>query len=128
VDYTPDPLAEIVIGCAIEVHQQLGPGLMESAYQRCLAYELTAKRISFVQDQLLPLNYKNVQLYCGYRLDLLVEQRLVVELKAVEQLLPVHKAQVLTYLKLLKVRQGLLINFNVPRLVDGLRSLIRAST
>jgi GxxExxY protein len=107
------------------VHRALGPGLLESAYRRCLAYEFSLRRIRFDCEVPLPVVYKGHALDCGYRCDFLVNQELLLEVKAVEQLLPVHSAQVLSYLKLLGLRQGLLINFNVPRLVDGLKSLVR---
>ena len=97
---------------------------MESAYQRCLAHELALNGIAFIVDRPLPLSYKGIDLHCGYRLDIVVENRLILELKAVERLLPIHQAQMLTYLRLLKLKQGLLINFNVPRLVDGVKSLL----
>ncbi len=113
-----------MIGCAIEVHRHLGPGLLESAYQRCLTHELSLQQIAFSADRPLPLTYKGLDLHCGYRLDVIVEGQLVLELKAVERLLPIHQAQMITYLRLLSMRQGLLINFNVPRLVDGVKSLL----
>jgi len=119
-----DALAQVVIGCAIRVHKHLGPGLLESTYRRCMTLELDAHDIRFVQECPVPLTYRGVTLDCAYRVDLLIEERLVVELKAVEQLLSVHSAQVLTYLKLLNVPQGLLINFNQPTLVSGLKSLV----
>jgi len=118
------PLADKVIGRAIEVHRTLGPGLLESVYEECLAYELAVSGIPFVRGAPLPVVYKNVKLDCGYRIDFLVEQTLLLELKAVEQVLPIHRAQTLTYLKLLGLRQALLINFNVPRLVCGLKSFL----
>ena len=118
------PLAEKVIGCAIEVHQSLGPGLLESAYEQCLAHEFAAQGLTFGRQVSLPVTYKGVYLDCGYRIDFLIERALLVELKAVEHVLPIHHAQILTYLKLLGVRQGLLINFNVGRLVNGLKSFL----
>jgi GxxExxY protein len=119
-----DPAAESVIGAAIKVHSALGPGLLESAYQQCLMHELRCRQVSFVADKPVPVVYDGVRLDCGYRLDLFVDDRLIIELKAVEQVLPVHHAQVLTYLKLLRVQRALLINFNVPRLVDGIKAFI----
>jgi GxxExxY protein len=113
-------LTEQIIGAAIEVHRSLGPGLLESAYQACLAHELGLRKLSFECERSLPVKYKGVQLDCGYRLDFLVEDKVVVELKAVESVLPVHEAQLLTYLKLTGCRVGLLINFNVPVLKDGI--------
>jgi GxxExxY protein len=118
-----DPLTESVIGFAIEVHRQLGPGLLESAYEECLCFEL--KQSGFAYRQVpLPVTYKSVRLDCGYRLDIVVEQSVILELKTVERLLPVHEAQMLTYLKLSGVRTGLLLNFNSAVLKDGLRRLV----
>lgn len=116
-----DMLTEQVIGCAIEVHRTLGPGLLESAYQQALAHELSLKGIAFQMEVLLAVQYKDVHLDCGYRLDLVIEGRLIIELKAVDELKGIHTAQLLTYLKLSKIRTGLLINFNVERLVDGIK-------
>ncbi|MCB2170743.1 MAG: GxxExxY protein [Deltaproteobacteria bacterium] len=118
------PLSNKIIGCAIEVHRHLGPGLLESTYQRCLAHELSRNGINFRIEQPLPVDYKDIRLDCGYRIDLLVENEIVIELKSVEKLLPIHEAQLFTYLKLAKVKQGFLINFNVRRLKDGLKSYI----
>ena len=118
------PLTEKVIGCAIEVHRSLGPGLLESAYQHCLAREFVLHDLKSVWQTPLPIAYKGVHLECGYRIDCIVENELLLELKTVERILPIHHAQVLTYLKLLKLKQGLLINFNSRRLVDGLKSLL----
>ncbi|MBV8214989.1 MAG: GxxExxY protein [Verrucomicrobia bacterium] len=114
-----------VIGLAIEVHRELGPGLWESAYEECLAYELQQASIRFVRQDPVPITYKGLLLDCGYRLDLLVEERLVVELKSVEELLPIFDAQVLTYMKLAKKSVVLLINFNVPMLKMGLKRFVR---
>ncbi len=113
-----------VIGSAIEVHKTLGPGLLESAYEECLCYELSQKKLSFQRQYDLPVRYKDVSLDCGYKLDFLVEDRVVVELKAVEKLLPVHDAQLLSYLKSGNWKIGLLINFNVPVLKQGIRRKI----
>lgn len=109
-----------IIGAAIEVHRALGPGLLESAYQACLARELSLRGIAFEREKPLPVEYKGLELDCGYRLDFLVEDRVVLELKAVDRLLPVHEAQLLTYLKLTGCRVGLLINFNVAVLKEGI--------
>jgi GxxExxY protein len=117
-------LSNRIIGCAIEVHRILGPGLLESTYQQCLAHELSRNGINFKIEQPLPVDYKDIRLDCGYRIDLLVEKEIIIELKSVEKLLPIHEAQLLTYLKLAKVKQGFLINFNVRRLKDGLKSYI----
>jgi GxxExxY protein len=118
-----DPLTEKVIGCAIEVHRTLGPGLLESAYHQALAHELSLKGISFQLEVPLAVKYKNVHLDCGYRMDLVIEGQLIIELKAVDELKGIHTAQVLTYMKLSKMNTALLINFNVERLVDGIKRL-----
>jgi GxxExxY protein len=114
-------LTRDVIGAAIEVHRALGPGLMESAYQECLCRELTMRRIPHERERELPVEYKGLRLNCGYRLDLLVSGMVVVEIKAVEFLLPIHEAQLITYLKLGGWHVGLLINFNVTVLKNGIR-------
>ncbi len=116
-----DPFTEQVIGCAIEVHRSLGPGLLESAYQQCLAYELHQKKIPFRLEQSMPVDYKGVRLDCGYRIDMLVDDRLILELKAVDEIKGIHKAQLLTYMRLAQITTGLLINFNVRRLADGIK-------
>ena len=116
-----DPLTERVIGCAIEVHRALGPGLLESAYEQCLAHELTLNAIPFRLQVPVPVEYKGVHLECGYRIDILIDEQLILELKSVERLLGLHEAQLLTYMKLAGMRTGLLINFNSRRLVDGVR-------
>jgi GxxExxY protein len=113
-----------VIGASIEVHRQLGPGLLESSYEFSLARELELRGISYEFQKPLPLEYKGIRLDCGYRLDLLVSRAVVVEVKSVAALAPIHEAQLLTYLKLTGVRVGLLINFNVVVLKDGLRRLV----
>jgi GxxExxY protein len=110
-----------VIGLCIEIHRELGPGLLESAYEECLAYELTKAGLRFERQRALPVRYKEVQLDCGYRLDFVIEGALIVELKAVTELHPIHDAQLLTYLKLDKKSLGLLINFNVPALKKGVK-------
>ncbi len=110
-----------IIGSAIEVHKQLGPGLLESAYEACLAYELIERGLKVEQQKPLPVQYKDVKLDAGYRLDLLVEDIVVVELKAVEKVLPIHEAQILSYLKLSGLKVGLLINFNVKLLKNGIK-------
>lgn len=114
-------LTSAVIAAAIEVHRLLGPGLLESAYQTCLAHELKLRGILFESERLLPVKYKGINLDCGYRLDLLVNDELVVEIKSVECLLPIHEAQLLTYLRLGNWKIGLIINFNVPLLKDGIK-------
>ena len=114
-----DPLSHAVIGAAIEVHRGLGPGLLESVYETCLAHELRKRAVRFERAVQLPVYYDGLSMDTHFRLDLVVDGRLVVELKSVERLLPVHRAQLLTYLRLGGFRNGLLLNFNVPRLTDG---------
>ena len=116
-----EKLTEAIIGAAIEVHKELGPGLLESAYAACLCHELMLRGFPFEQERPMPITYKGLQIDCGYRIDILVDGRVVVELKAVQELVPVHDAQLLTYLRLSGMRVGLLINFNVPVLKDGIR-------
>jgi GxxExxY protein len=113
-----------IIGAAIEVHKKLGPGLLESAYEECLCYEMQLRGIEFKRQVPLSLNYKGVDLDCGYRLDLLVEDKVIVELKSIEGLEPIHEAQMLTYLKLRNAWLGLIINFNVIMLKDRVRRLV----
>ena len=117
-------LTEKIIGAAIEVHKALGAGLLESAYEECLAHELSIAKIFFERQVALPVTYKSLQLDCGYRLDFLVEKTVVLELKAVEGLEPIHEAQLLTYLKLGGWPIGLLINFNVPVLKKGIKRMV----
>ncbi len=119
-----DELSKKVIGCALEVHKELGPGLLESAYEKCLAHELTLANIPFRLQVPIPLYYKGIELDCGYRADLIVDDKLLLELKSIEELLPIHEAQLLTYMKLAKIRIGLLMNFNVKLLRDGLRRFV----
>ena len=119
-----DELSREIIGAAIEVHKHLGPGLFESAYEECLCCELGLRGIKFKRQVPLPLNYKGMNLECGYRLDLLIEDLVVVELKAVEAIDPIHDAQLLTYLKLRNAWLGMIINFNVKKLKDGVRRLV----
>ncbi|MBX7124112.1 MAG: GxxExxY protein [Cyclobacteriaceae bacterium] len=114
----------LVIRAAIDVHRALGPGLLESAYSRCLAIELRNRGIFFEQERNLPITYHGVTIESGYRIDFLVDRRVVVEVKAVEKLGDIHTAQVLTYMKLMKCRVGLLLNFNVPLLKDGIQRLV----
>ena len=113
-----------MIACAIEVHKALGPGLLESTYQQCLAHELKTNHIEFKTEHPLSVKYKDIFLDCGYRLDLLVENEIILELKSVEQLRGIHEAQLLTYMKLANIKQGYLINFNVKRLTQGLKSFV----
>ena len=119
-----EDVTERIIKAAIEVHRQLGPGLLESAYEECLGYELAAEGLAFERQKLLPVTYKGNTLECVYRIDLFVEDRVIVELKSVEKLLPVYEAQVLTYLRLTGVKTGLLLNFNTPLLKDGLKRFV----
>ena len=119
-----DGLSQQVIGLAIEVHRQLGPGLLESAYEECLCLELKEAGLPFRRQVPLPVIYKSIKLDCGYRIDLVIKDLLILELKTVEQLLPIHNAQLLTYMKLSGIRTGLLLNFNSAVLKEGLRRLI----
>jgi len=119
-----DELSNRVIGCALEVHRHLGPGLLESAYEQCLAHEMKLNGMSFRIQHPLPVEYKGIRLDCGYRIDLLVENKLIVELKSVEKILPIHQAQLLTYMKLAEIRIGLLINFNVQYLKSGIKRMV----
>ncbi|HBM16907.1 MAG TPA: GxxExxY protein [Lentisphaeria bacterium] len=119
-----DQLTGKVIGCAIEVHKNLGPGLLESAYEQCLAHELKLNGIEFKSQISLPVTYKGFSLECGYRIDMLVDNELILELKSVDRVENIHIAQVLTYMKLAGVHKGLLINFNVEKLKDGIKRLI----
>jgi GxxExxY protein len=117
-------LSKVIIGAAIAVHRELGPGLLESAYEACLHYELSQQGLRVERQVPQPLIYKGIHLDCGYRLDLLVEDLVILELKTVESLQPIHDAQLLTYLKLKKLWLGLLINFNVPILKNGIKRLV----
>ncbi len=119
-----EKVTEPVIQAAIEVHRILGPGLLESAYEQCLAYELKQKGINFKLQYGLPVEYKDIKLDCGYRIDVFVEENLIVELKSVDRILPIHEAQILTYMKLAKVKVGLLINFNVLRVKEGIKRFV----
>jgi GxxExxY protein len=117
-------LTRIVIGCAIEVHKSLGPGLLESAYEECLTYELINKGLNIKRQQPVPVVYKDIKLDCGYRIDIVVENSIVVELKSVDVINPVHEAQILTYMKFSKKTIGLLMNFNVTVLKQGIKRYI----
>lgn len=119
-----DRLSHQILGAALEVHRALGPGLLESAYEECLAYELSIRRLDFQRQKPLPLRYKEVKLDCGYRLDLVVEGLVIVEIKSVERSLPIHQAQLLTYLRISNLWLGLLLNFNVPLFRSGIRRLV----
>jgi GxxExxY protein len=117
-------LSRDVIAAAIEVHRVLGPGLLESAYSRCLARELAERRLSFQREVVVPVNYKGEQIDCAFRADLVIEGRLLVEVKCAIAVLPIHRAQTLTYLKLLGLKHALILNFHSRRLVDGIRSVL----
>jgi len=119
-----DGLSNQVIGCAIEVHKTLGPGLLESTYEQCLAYELNMAGLAFVRQKPLPVDYKGVVMECGYRLDFIIENRLIVELKSVEKLQKIHEAQILTYMRLSHLNVGLLINFNEIMLRNGIKRFV----
>lgn len=113
-----------IIGCAIEVHRGLGPGLLESAYEECLCFEFSQKGLSFTRQVSLPVTYKGVKLDCGYRMDIVVEDLVIIEVKAVEKLIPIHDAQLLSYLKMHNKKVGLLLNFHVPVLKKGLKRIV----
>ncbi len=113
-------ITEAIIGAAIEVHRELGPGLLESAYEECFCHELHLRDLSFQRQVDLPVSYKGLKLDCGYRIDVVVENAVIVELKSIEQISPIHHAQLLTYLRLSGKKVGLLINFNVPVLKNGI--------
>ena len=117
-------LSNIIIGCAIEVHKQLGPGLLESTYEACLAHELRKKGLNISQQQALPVIYKGVKLEAGYRIDILVDQKVIIEIKSVDALADIHMAQILTYLKLTELKLGLLINFNSVLLKKGIKRVL----
>jgi GxxExxY protein len=117
-------LSSKIIGVAIEVHKSLGPGLLESAYEQCLCHELNLQRLSFESQKPLPVVYKGKRLDCGYRLDIVVEDEIILELKSCKQIEPIHKAQLLTYLKLSDLKLGLILNFNVPVMRDGMVRIV----
>jgi len=121
---TENEITETVIGCAMKVHSQLGPGLLESAYEECTGYEIVKRGLYVERQKPLPLTYEEVRLECGYRLDMMIERKVVVEIKAVEALNDIHLAQVLTYLKVSDCRVGLLMNFNVLKLKEGIRRVV----
>jgi len=119
-----DDLSNKVIGCALNVHRELGPGLLESTYEQCLCYELSKAGIQLERQKELPVRYQEVQIDCGYRIDLLIEGALIIELKSVDKLERIHEAQLLTYMKLSNIEIGLLINFNSVLLRDGIRRMV----
>ena len=117
-------ITEKIIGCAIEIHRNLGPGLLESAYEECLCYELKQVGLEFKRQVPLPVIYKGINLECGYRMDIVIEDLVIVEIKAIERILPVHEAQLLSYLKIYNKKVGLLMNFHVPILKSGLKRIV----
>jgi len=117
-------LSKEVIGAAIEVHKFLRPGLLESAYEECLCFELTKREIRFERQKPIPVVYKEIKLECGYRADIIVENKILIELKSVDAIIPIHEAIVLTYLKFSKIKVGLLINFNVTLLKNGIKRFV----
>jgi len=119
-----EEISHRVIGCAIEVHRVLGPGLLESSYQRCLSRELELNGIEHVCEAPLPIEYRGISLECGYRVDLLIGRELILELKSVKKIDPIHEAQILTYMKLSGIRTGLIFNFNVSRVKDGMKRYV----
>ena len=119
-----DDRSNKVIGCALNVHRELGPGLLESTYEQCLCYELSKAGIQFERQKELPVRYQDVEIDCGYRIDLLIEGALIIELKSVDKLERIHEAQLLTYIKLSNIEIGLLINFNSVLLRDGIRRMV----
>jgi len=119
-----EDITKVIIGCAIDVHKELGPGLLESAYEECLYYELQKAGLIVEKQKAIPVVYKEIKLDCGYRADIIVENKIVIELKTVDEFNPVHEAQILTYLKFADKKLGLLINFNVLRLKDGIKRYI----
>jgi len=124
VDTPFNVITSQIIGAAIEVHRVVGPGLLESTYMPCLQYELAARKLRFVTERAVPIRYKGVELNTKYRIDLLVEDSVIVEVKSIDCLLPVHQAQVLTYMRLTGCPAGLVLNFNVSKLIDGVKRLI----
>jgi GxxExxY protein len=123
-EYLYGELTNLIIGAAIDVHKELGPGLLESAYEECLYYELNKRGLKTERQKPLPIVYKEIKLDCGYRADLIVEDKVIVELKSVDALIPVHEAQILTYMRFAEKRIGLLINFNVVILKEGIKRYI----
>ena len=119
-----EKITEKIIESAIEIHRHLGPGLLESAYEECLCFELKQHDLSFERQKPLPLKYKSIELDCGYRIDILVEDKVIVELKCVDKINPIHEAQLLTYLRLSDKKVGLILNFYVSLMKDGVRRLV----
>jgi GxxExxY protein len=127
MNISENQIASVIIGCAIEIHKALGPGLLESAYQECLLFKLRQDGLKVEKEKPMPLVFEKVKLECGYRIDLLVERKVVIELKSVKSLTDVHLAQTLTYMKLGNYKLGLLINFNVSLLKDGIKRVINGN-
>jgi GxxExxY protein len=121
---TENEITEIIIGCAIKVHKAIGPGLLESAYEECMDYELRKTLLGIERQKPLPLIYEDVKLNCGYRLDFMVDKRVILEIKSVEDLNDIHLAQTITYLRLAECKVGLLINFNVVKLTNGIKRVV----
>lgn len=121
---TENELSNLVIGFAIKIHSKLGPGLLESAYEECLYYELAKAGLKVEKQKILPIVYEEISLECGYRIDIIIDDKLIIEIKAVEELRNIHLAQTLTYLRLSGCKLGLLINFNVKQLKDGIRRIV----
>lgn len=121
---TENEISSKIIGACIEVHKQLGPGLLESTYEACLAHELNLMGLEIRQQVALPVIYKEIKLNAGYRIDMIVENKVIIEIKSVDALAPIHTAQILTYLKLKEIKLGLLINFNQVKLIDGLKRIV----
>ncbi|MCX6245966.1 MAG: GxxExxY protein [Bacteroidetes bacterium] len=119
-----EPLSKAIIGCAIEVHKTLGPGLLESAYEECMVFELQHKGLGVERQKPIPVIYKEIKLECGFRLDLLIEKSIIAELKSIDGFAPVHEAQILTYLRFSNIKTGLLINFNVTNMRYGIRRYV----
>ena len=124
MEYPHRDLTEQVIGLAIKVHRGLGPGLLESVYEECLCHELASAQVSFQRQQAVPVFYGSLRMECGFRVDLIVSERVIVEIKSVDRFAPIHEAQLLTYLRLSKMKIGLLMNFNSIRLVDGIKRMV----
>ncbi len=123
-DTSKDPLSEEIIGAAIEIHRALGPGLLESAYEDCMVYEMKERNLLVARQVPLAIQYKKLHIPNGYKIDLIIENQIIVELKAVERILWLHEAQLLTYLKLSGIHRGLLLNFNVPLLKEGIKRMV----
>ena len=119
-----EQLSGVILGAAIEVHRELGPGLLESTYEECLCYELSARGVPFQRQLTMPVNYKSLRLDCGYRIDVIVDNKIILELKSVDRILPINDAQLTTYLKLSGCKLGLLMNFNVAFMKDGIKRIV----